>query len=388
MSSLVITCLCGAVRRDVQPIENQNVEICHCFGCRHSSGQLYSSYCEVSSSEAETIESDPVFSKYALPASEATASVALYFCSTCGCHVFRVTTASDSTTVEVATGTIVSRKGESDADVSTVAVGFGRQINANSTVDGGISIWMPSAASSNERTSHGLQKPPLASQADALGTKNNCIPASCHCGGLQFRVSPPNKDSSTPHSGLPDLMVPFRTGHPDIKNTRDEKWWLRQNNTKYMAGLCACKSCRLASGFEIQSWAFIPRLNIEYCLGSAKDGTIGGSWLTLDFEALRKAGVLKSYNSSPGVLREFCPKCGATAFWHDQWRSELIDVSVGLLDSTDGVRAESMLEWWTERVSFAEDATLDRSGYWAMRSNKLVQNLEKCMMQNLKSTGS
>jgi hypothetical protein len=77
-----------------------------------------------------------------------------------------------------------------------------------------------------------------------------------------------------------------------------------------------------------------------------------------EFRELEKAGktVLRSYESSPGVLREFCGTCGATIFWHDKWRPEVVDVSVGLLEAQEGARAEEWLEWWVERVSFEEDA--------------------------------
>ena len=72
--------------------------------------------------------------------------------------------------------------------------------------------------------------------------------------------------------------------------------------------------------------------------------------------------MLRSYESSPGVMREFCPTCGATVFWHDKHRPELIDVSVGLLDAPEGARAEEWLEWWLARVSFEEDAGREREG--------------------------
>lgn len=67
-------------------------------------------------------------------------------------------------------------------------------------------------------------------------------------------------------------------------------------------------------------------------------------------------GRLRQYESSPGIFREFCSICGATVFWHCEERPDLIDVSVGLLRSESGARAENWLEWETDRVSFKEDA--------------------------------
>ena len=78
-----------------------------------------------------------------------------------------------------------------------------------------------------------------------------------------------------------------------------------------------------------------------------------GDFSVLDFATLPK-GILRSYRSSPGVIREFCPGCGATIFWHNHDRAELIDVSVGLFNAS-GARAEDWLDWWMHRVSFAEE---------------------------------
>ena len=67
-------------------------------------------------------------------------------------------------------------------------------------------------------------------------------------------------------------------------------------------------------------------------------------------------GTLKQYESSQGVYRNFCGTCGATIFWHDLTRPDLIDVSAGLIHGRSGARAEEMLEWATQRVSFEEEA--------------------------------
>ena len=73
----------------------------------------------------------------------------------------------------------------------------------------------------------------------------------------------------------------------------------------------------------------------------------------LDFEKMHD---LAEYRSSEGVRRYFCSKCSATVFWCCDVRPDLIDVSVGLLDAEEGARAESWLEWRTDRISFDEDA--------------------------------
>lgn len=358
--------------------QHDEVAFCHCFGCRHSTGQLYASYYKLHEMEPRTNLLDAVFTKYTSATKAETGSVDLYFCTKCGCHVFRSTATENSTVVEVATGTVIAE--DSAIADSTENHSLGPHVNIPFTTDGGVSIWMPFVHEdpSQSPSPHALEN--ITSRIMVQKAAEGTTTAACLCGRLQFRITHPSEDSITPHSGYPDMIIPFYTKSPEIKNLNDEKWWLRQNNTKYMAGLCACKSCRLASGFELQSWAFIPRLNIEYWVSSLESSTAAApTWCTLDFDALHEAGLLRSYNSSDGVLREFCPTCGATAFWHDMWRPGLIDVSVGLLNSPDGVRAESILEWWTSRISFAEDTTLDRSGSWAKTANYLVQEVERCM---------
>jgi hypothetical protein len=89
--------------------------------------------------------------------------------------------------------------------------------------------------------------------------------------------------------------------------------------------------------------------------------------------------LLHSFASSEGVLREFCGVCGATVFWHDAYRPDVIDVSVGLLDAAEGARAERWLEWWTDRVSFSEDVETGRSGPPAVAARDLITALEKGM---------
>jgi len=176
------------------------------------------------------------------------------------------------------------------------------------------------------------------------------LQAKCYCGGVEFYITRPSEASKHVRSPFPDLMVPYHSHSPE--NPDNETWWLRSNNTKYLAGTCACNSCRLATGFDIQTWAFVSKPNMFQ-----PDGT------PLDFDN----GTLKKYTSTKtDAIREFCGRCGATIFWHCLERPDLIDVAVGILDPEEGARAESWLEWWTDRVSFKEFAL----------SKSLVESLE------------
>lgn len=401
MPDVKIACHCGALSQTITNVNLQNgpspIPLCHCYGCRHSTGQLFSSYVRLPLTSLESLNATDELTEYTAVSGNATESeVKLYFCSTCGCHVFRSLTSATQTTIEVASGTLVD--GE-DTESGEDFIPFGPHVNVDESVDGGLSKWMttiqtqPQAPAVRHYSSSNVAKPPTAGSHES-----STHIASCLCKRVNFQVLAPTEASLAPHSGFPDLMIPFHTNDPRIKNLDDVKWWMRRNNTRFMAGTCACKSCRLVSGFEIQAWAFVPRVNIMFGAGASEheqgsnrgDGSSRDEeWTVVDFDALHQKGTLVGYESSPGVVREFCPSCGATIFWHDAFRSDLIDVSVGLIVSQltstgeyEGVRIESLLEWWTDRVSFAEDAILGRMGAPERRARWLVEMLQGSMRQS------
>lgn len=358
-----IHCLCGAFDEEISKVGRDggvNVEVCHCYGCRHSTGLFYSSYVPVNGEEASLLIQKSDLANYRQEG-DLVGSIELHFCRTCGSQLFRSVQTGNETVTSVASGVIASIDGDE-------GLNFVSQANAKTTPDGGISRWMSQIRDIERRSQHFTQE---TQSSSASG-----VAASCLCNAVKFRLTPPNDKSSKPHSGFADSIIPFHTGNPEIKNPNDVKWWLRENNTKFAASLCACKTCRLASGFEIQAWAFVPRTNIEFQLGS------DNAWSVLDFGSLRQHGIICTYDSSPGVQREFCPGCGATLFWHDKWRPDLIDVSVGLLHSERGARAEDLLDWVLQRVSFAEDAPLGRSGSVAATAVEFVNRLEHNMARS------
>lgn len=274
------------------------------------------------------------------------------FCRTCGAHLF----ANDKSTGEywVCSGTI-----ENSADVVQVT----HHEWVADTGDGGLATFLPQiqqrgvAAYAKDSELQiiepvadygGENSKPVGAEDDLINASRSPVHslphkgdlrAQCHCGSVEYYVTPPGELSGKLSSPWPDLLVPYHSGSP--QNEQDVKWWMRAEGTKFLAGLCACRSCRLASGFPIQSWAFIPKANII-----KPDST------PLDFSL----GSLQQYQSSPGIYREFCSTCGATVFWHCEERPDLIDISVGLLRAKSGARAEDWLDWETGRVSFKEEA--------------------------------
>ncbi|KAK3364467.1 Mss4-like protein [Lasiosphaeria hispida] len=409
MAQITISCLCGAARQTLTLKELRGggggrphwpeISLCHCDTCRHLTGMLCTSYTPISSTTPPSLTNLERYSSSAL--------VSRYFCATCGCHVFR----SKGEAWEVATGVITK-----SPDLDLHGSPAWRHLHVNDTKDGGLAKWLPPAPEI---------KPTQPSP------RGDTLPASCHCTLISLAITRPNSSSVLPHSNFPDLMLPYcRTAESVVSNPSSVKWWLQpppthtipvgsqppipttpQNNPispqcspnqddhptpdedfsqhRYLAGTCACRPCRLASGFEIQSWVFIPRGNI--LIHPPADNSIHSSAtadlpidkttspIPLGFDTISPT-LLASYNSSPSATRHFCPRCGATVFWRNQARPDLIDVSTGLLRAPEGSRAETWLEWWTGRVSFSEDARNERTGAAVCWAESLVKELEGGMV--------
>jgi hypothetical protein len=356
ITSITSTCACGAFNLKVDypnsllPLDRG---LCLCDSCRRFTGSCGSSYIILPPSQQIDI------TKFNLTSYETTDRLTRYFCSTCSCHV--LVKVSSNQSWHLATG---------PWDRTEEIVNWLGTKWVTDTLDGGISVWLKKIVGPDGKTQPlkrwmlqdwdgGALVPdhlplnvlPEEKKAHANPEK---LEAQCHCGGVKFYITRPNEASKQVRSPFPDLMFPFHSHSSE--NPKNETWWLRDNDTKYLAGLCTCRSCRASSGFEVQPWCFVPKCNVFQ---------EGG--LPIDF----KMGTMKTYESSKDIWREFCKVCGATIFWHCTWRPDLLDVSVGLLDPREGARAESWLDWWTGRVSFSEMAV----------STSLVNALEEGLKQ-------
>lgn len=296
--------------------------ICHCYDCRHTTGGLCSSVMSTSTTPF-TIEYEgpgrrKLFSLWP-------ALTAIVFCCHCGSTLSWENETED---LAICTGILTDPKGTVDFQIQCCALETG---------DGGASVWLDLRKQDLCPITKGLKS--IEQQAMSPPREEPFTQAFCRCRSIRFQIAHPSVASISPSSPYSDLIVPYHSG--PSTNPADEKWWLRANGTRYFAGTCACRSCRLASGNDIQAWAFVPKVDIRKLDGEPFDFSLP---------------QLKQYESSKGVYRRFCSGCGATVFWHDEERPELIDVAVGLLDAGGGARAEELLEWATERVSFQEDA--------------------------------
>lgn len=420
---LTITCLCGSQCQNVlpRPVLDQDtgqsapvIEFCDCEECRHLSGTLFVSYLTIH---------DPFLDvPQGLQYINCSDGSRRYFCGKCGCHLFKQThqePGQDKTRVEAISGLDELEKSVPDKEAATttetvnnetsrihnkgigtrslweVATGSISRSPANlnvrsveptvaSTADGGLFRYLFSGHPGK------VDEPHLAASADPT------LRGVCACGRLEFNIRKASladlDGSQAPKSYYADLIYPYKTTAAELTaNAQDEKWWIRPSGEdhtsfRYFAGTCACRSCRLATGFEIQTWTFVPRKNITIRLDPPLGEPTGTRWPELDFEGIdalpKDATPLGCYESSPNVFRHFCPGCGATAFWSDKVRPNLVDVSAGLLASADGgAMAQGHLFWWKNRISFEEDAILDRVGWAKNWAERLVKKLANKMLE-------
>ena len=205
------------------------------------------------------------------------------------------------------------------------------------TRDGGASLWLNDPRSEryiSDRTSAKLEFADVKKMSEESRSKvtsssttqhqdDNVLQVSCRCGAVSFQIARPDPDSNG------------------------------SRGNKYPAGLDACTTCRKVTGFEITSWAFVPRKQI-------RSGTTKQPLDLLDMPAL------SYYKTSPAVTRGFCSTCGANVFAYrhrgNTGKDDTIDIAAGLLESRAGVRAEDWLVWdhYGENVVAYREDTLDK----------------------------
>lgn len=360
--------------------------LCLCTECRLITGGPAVAYIDVPASTRKTLEE--AHAKFSSDSSQArlefegsvvsfdklkgystSPGVTRFFCTKCGshflCHVTHpaVPDNGDPEWV-VATGVLDRLEGLIDWK-GCYWVG--------DTLDGGIAQWLPRFPADNGgqwkpmsryiaevESSLSWEPPPQtvvskstdASDPDPSGHHgSDTLKASCLCKSIRFTITRPTKASTQAFSPYPDLMIPYHSG-PPTENTARETWFLRANNTKYLAGLCTCPTCRYGLGMPIQAWAFVPRCNILMEDGSELD--FAGRRSGAGSNSRSNGAGLVQFSGTEDTYREFCGTCGANIFWHCGWRPDIIDVSAGILDPALGARCESWLEWWHRRVSFRE----------------------------------
>lgn len=299
---------------------------CHCSICRKTHGTLCTIHARIPEPEVEL----QTFTAY-----QSSPKVKRLFCSTCGTHM--LDNAHD-------------REGEewyvaiSIVDASEDTWKIQDHFLLDSTKDGGLSIWLPSIGEEDLRLwKRGAKEDPMTEKTGdwvsnkvkevQLPTREKKLRASCHCGGVEFYISPPT--SAQVHDGLPENMRP-----------KDETKWYALHDV--------CTSCCLVSSCVVTSWAIIEASHVTLADGSPYQHIFG---------------TMKAYKSTPKVDRAFCGTCGAIVSYRCDDRPGYVDIAVGLLEADSGVRAEEWLEWRTHRLAYEEDCK------WSKFQNSMKQGL-------------
>lgn len=297
-------------------------QACHCHSCRHVTGALY------------TIDIRWPIPREQLDLSKLKVfhhfpSLDLLFCPTCSSPMFFLDRRDTTRLLGVFTGVLDNE----DADLIKVD-----NIFVEETMDGGASVWLRHNLDGSNTGRFKLDNThnnpeelpsdwPLASDLtgyESYGNGERDIPIRCKCKGVDFVLH--RED----YQGVPDDELP-----PFI----DPK------TRKMVAGFCACDSCRLQCGIDVFNWTYASMKTISYGK-SDKSFPLTSFELKSLVDAKEPAlGTLTYYASSPDVERYFCSNCSACVFYAYEKRPSTLDVAIGVLDASDGARAESILSW-------------------------------------------
>ncbi len=81
----------------------------------------------------------------------------------------------------------------------------------------------------------------------------------------------------------------------------------------YPPTLCHCQSCRRAAGAHVVGWLTVRADSFTFTAGTPVD-----------------------YASSPGVVRQFCGRCGTPLTYRNGTRPEEVDIGIATLDDPSG----------------------------------------------------
>jgi hypothetical protein len=97
---------------------------------------------------------------------------------------------------------------------------------------------------------------------------------------------------------------------------------------------CHCESCRRATSSPLTTWFTVARAALGWTGAPPQD-----------------------YESSPGVLRRFCPRCGSPMSYETDRRPDEVDLYAASLDDPSGFAPE-FHSHWDERlpwIALADD---------------------------------
>lgn len=94
------------------------------------------------------------------------------------------------------------------------------------------------------------------------------------------------------------------------------------------ATLCHCESCRRAAGAHVVAWLTVRKDSLQF-----------------------SAGTPVAYDSSPGVRRTFCGRCGTPLSYWSARHPDEIDLTIASLDAPDAVAPIDHV-WMSDALSW------------------------------------
>ena len=255
------------------------------------------------------------------------------FCGTCSTPMFFSNPQEPEQDLGAFTGTLENIPGN--------VIKLEHHIFVGDTKDGGATMWMRDVNEDGEAAkqyavrSHGEDVELLSSDWPAKETltgfdawKDDAVPIRCKCKGVDFV---------------------WHKGNYEGKTKEELPWFIDPATHKPVGGFCACDSCRLFSGIDVYNWSYGELKYLSFpTTGQFAQKTFPGN--TTDLKALVDAkdpaiGTLAYYASSPDVQRYFCSHCSACIFYAVDDRPDIVDIAIGVLQASDGARAEGFLSW-------------------------------------------
>jgi hypothetical protein len=246
------------------------------------------------------------------------------------------------------------------ANDEVVPVKFIKQIFLGDTADGGASVWLkhPNSDGSackrfmlsadNGVASAAFPDEKFAGAGYEQKTQDS-VPVRCRCKGIDYILRRGD------YSGLDGDQLP---------------WNVDPATHKYLTILCGCDSCRLQGGVDLWYWTYVEMKHLSVRQHNAPFPKSSYELKSLIDKGDPLAGSLSYYASSTNVLRFFCGTCSATVFYAEEKRPEILDLSVGLLEASDGARAEGFLSWWYGEIENKENA----DGGWRAEHFHRIEN--------------
>ena len=93
-----------------------------------------------------------------------------------------------------------------------------------------------------------------------------------------------------------------------------------------LAAMCHCSMCRRANAAPAVAWAMYAQAQVEFTRAEPR-----------------------TYTSSPGCRRGFCPECGSQITFSADYIPGLIDITIGSMDEPDRV-APTLHYWESKRL--------------------------------------